>query len=89
MNLKMETRRHFLERCSLGLAGMYLSAAENPLALRKPHFEPKAQAVIYLHMAGSPSQLELFDYKPELIKYNGKPCPDELQIGRASCRERV
>jgi len=82
MNLNLDTRRHFLERCSLGLAGMYLNAAENPLSVRKPHFEPKAECVIYLHMAGSPSQLELFDYKPELIKYNGKPCPDELLKGK-------
>jgi hypothetical protein len=88
--LQQLTRRHFLERCPLGLASMYLAAtaragapaAENPLAPRKPHFEPKARAVIYLHMAGSPSQLELFDYKPELIKYNGKPCPDELLKGK-------
>lgn len=84
------TRRHFLERCSLGLAGMFLSSLEsraadpraNPLVPKQPHFPPKARAVIYLHMAGSPSQLELFDYKPELIKYDGKPCPEELLKGK-------
>ena len=84
------TRRHFLERCQLGLAGMFLAglnraavAAEtNPMVPKPPHFAPKARAVIYLHMAGSPSQLDLLDYKPELIKYNGKPCPDELLKGK-------
>jgi hypothetical protein len=52
-------------------------APGSPLAPKKPHHEPKAKAVIYLHMAGSPSQLDLFDYKPELVKFNGKPCPKE------------
>jgi hypothetical protein len=85
-----QTRRHFLERCSLGLAGMYLAslrqkagaAVGNPLAPKKPHFEPKAKAVIYLHMAGSPSQLELFDWKPELVKYDGQDCPQHLLEGK-------
>lgn len=54
----------------------------NPLAARIPQFAPKAKSVIYLHMAGAPSQLELFDYKPELIKYDGKQCPDELIKGK-------
>ncbi len=88
--LQQYTRRHFLERCNLGLAGMFLAGVAdralasdtNPLTPKKPHFAPKAKSVIYLHMAGSPSQLELFDYKPELIKYNGKPCPDELLKGK-------
>ncbi|HIL68707.1 MAG TPA: DUF1501 domain-containing protein, partial [Verrucomicrobia bacterium] len=43
---------------------------------------PKAKHVIYLHMAGSPSQLDLFDPKPTLNKYHGKPCPDELLKGK-------
>ncbi|MCI0626441.1 MAG: DUF1501 domain-containing protein [Acidobacteria bacterium] len=82
------TRRHFLERCSLGLAGIFLGSqkaageGENPLALKKPHFEPRAKAVIYLHMAGSPSQLDLFDWKPELVKYNDKDCPQHLLEGK-------
>ncbi|MGH9429618.1 MAG: DUF1501 domain-containing protein, partial [Terriglobia bacterium] len=87
-----QTRRHFLERCSLGLAGMFLASqkaaeqpteqGENPLALKKPHFEPRAKAVIYLHMAGAPSQLDLFDWKPELVKYNDKDCPQHLLEGK-------
>src|SRR3954451_2430830 len=84
------TRRYFLERCSIGLAGMFLSTVEspgaeagpNPLLPKKPDFPAKARAVIYLHMAGSPSQLELFDHKPELTRYDGKPCPDELLKGK-------
>jgi len=50
----------------------------NPLAPKTPHFAAKAKRVIYLHMAGSPSQLDLFDYKPKLIEMNGKPCPESL-----------
>ncbi|MBL8176327.1 MAG: DUF1501 domain-containing protein [Bryobacterales bacterium] len=79
------TRRHFFRRCSLGLAGMYLrslQAQENPLAAKKPSLPAKAKSVIYLHMAGSPSQLELFDYKPELQKYDGKDCPQHLLEGK-------
>src|SRR5262245_19841968 len=52
--------------------------AYNPLAPKLPHFPGKAKSVIYLHMAGAPSQLELFDYKPELLKLNGKDCPQSL-----------
>ncbi|MFM8394164.1 MAG: DUF1501 domain-containing protein, partial [Acidobacteriota bacterium] len=55
--------------------------ASNPLAPKKPHFPAKAKRVIYMFMAGAPSQLELFDYKPELVKYNGKPVPQELVKG--------
>jgi hypothetical protein len=63
--------------------GMNLSARDlNPLSPLPPPFAPKAKSIIYLHMAGAPSQLELFDYKPELIKYDGKPCPESLLEGR-------
>ena len=50
----------------------------NPLAPRKPHFAPKAKRVIHLFMAGAPSQLDLFDYKPELTKLAGKPLPPSV-----------
>jgi Protein of unknown function (DUF1501) len=50
----------------------------NPLAPKPPHFPGKAKRVIYLFQAGAPSQLDLFDYKPELLKYNGKPVPQDL-----------
>ena len=49
---------------------------------RDPHFAPKAKHIIYLHMIGAPSQLDLFDYKPELIKRSGQPCPPELLEGK-------
>jgi Protein of unknown function (DUF1501) len=54
----------------------------DPLAPKKPHFTPKAKRVIFLFQAGAPSQLEMFDYKPGLAKYNGKPCPPELLKGQ-------
>jgi len=54
----------------------------NPMMARAPHFPPRAKRVIYMHMAGSPSQLELFDYKPTLQKYDGKNCPQELLEGK-------
>ncbi len=53
-----------------------------PMAPRFPHFAAKAKRIIYLHMAGSPSQLELFDYKPELVKLDGKDCPASLLEGK-------
>ena len=54
----------------------------DPLIPKAPHFAPKARAVIYLHMAGAPSQLELFDYKPELVKLNGQDCPASFLEGK-------
>ncbi|MCW9708081.1 DUF1501 domain-containing protein [Fodinibius salsisoli] len=63
--------------------GQQKSPAEgHPLAPKPPHFAPKAKRVIYLHMAGAPSQLELFDYKPELQKLHGKDCPPSLLEGK-------
>lgn len=53
-----------------------------PMVSRKPHFESKAKNVIFLHMAGSPPHLDLFDYKPELVKRNDEPCPDEYFKGK-------
>ncbi|HUR10970.1 MAG TPA: DUF1501 domain-containing protein [Flavitalea sp.] len=54
----------------------------NPLAPKMPHFPGQARSVIYLHMAGAPSQLELFDYKPELMKMDGQDCPPSLLQGK-------
>jgi hypothetical protein len=85
-----QTRRHFFGQCALGIGSIALStllgqdgwaakpdtALPNPLAPRKPHFPARAKSVIYLFMAGGPSQLELFDYKPRLQELNGKPIPD-------------
>lgn len=76
------TRRHFLGRfgTSIGavaLAGMMGEASASPLS-QALYAAPKAKRVIYLHMVGSPPQQDLFDYKPALEKWHGKPCPDEL-----------
>src|SRR5260370_1242015 len=87
------TRRWFFRDCGLGLGAIALgtllndnklfaaaSRAQNtdPLAPKLPHFAPKAKRVIYLFQAGAPSQLDLFDYKPTLEKYDGHPVPAEL-----------
>lgn len=58
----------------LGLAGM-LQAGENPLAVRQPHFTPKAKRMIFLFMHGGPSHIDTFDPKPRLTTDNGKPLP--------------
>ena len=84
-------RRWFLGQCGVGLGAMALSqlgsgtalaaAPTNPLAPRKPHFAPKAKRVIFLFMAGAPSQLELLDNKPQLTKFDGTLPPAELLKG--------
>ncbi len=56
--------------------------ANDPFAPKKPHFAGKAKAVIHLFMAGAPSQLDLFDYKPQLQKLEGKPIPPEVIGGQ-------
>jgi hypothetical protein len=56
--------------------------AANPLAPRPPHFAAKAKSVIYLHMIGAPSQLDLFEEKPVLSQRDGQECPDELLQGK-------
>jgi hypothetical protein len=86
------TRRRFLKTCPVGLGGIALAGllrrdlgaqeVENPLSPRAPHFKARARNVIYLHMAGSPPHLDLFDYKPELVKRHGQNCPDEFLKGK-------
>ena len=58
------------------------SPQSDPLAPKKPHLAPKAKRVIYLHMIGAPSHLDLFDHKPELQKRDGQECPADLLKGR-------
>ena len=70
---------------SCGSAGSKIdrmSVQINPMAPRAPHFPARVKSVIYMHMAGAPSQLELFDFKPELSKLNGKECPPSLLEGK-------
>ncbi len=88
------TRRHFFERCGLGLGSMALAslggevraapapAEGNPLAARPGHFPAKAKGIIYLFMAGGPSQFELFDHKPKLREYHGQPIPESFVAGK-------
>ncbi|MBX3257595.1 MAG: DUF1501 domain-containing protein [Chitinophagaceae bacterium] len=64
-----------------GVAANIFDSA-NPMAGRPPMFPGKAKSVIYLHMAGAPSQLELFDYKPDLQKLDGQQCPQSLLEGK-------
>ncbi len=79
------TRRYFFRECGVGLGKIALAsllvegARSTSLAATKPpHFAPKAKRVIYLFMAGAPSQLDLFDNKPTLIKHDGQPVPAEV-----------
>lgn len=92
-NLQAQTRRHFLTQTSAGLGGIALSqlisgevqgagATVDPLSPRVPPLPAKAKRVIYLHMTGSPPNLDLFDHKPELSKRDGEDCPDEFLQGR-------
>jgi len=90
---QLVSRRWFFEQCGVGLGAMALgnlfaqsgyaanSTPDDPLAPKKPHFPPKAKSVIFLFMAGAPSHLELFDYKPQLAKYDGTLPPAELLKG--------
>lgn len=89
------TRRHFLRDCGVGVGKMALAGLladrlgaqipatfVNPLAPQPPHYAGKAKAVIHLFMAGAPSHLDLFDYKPELTKMDGKPLPASVTEGQ-------
>src|SRR5436309_9679733 len=85
------TRRHFFRECGVGVGKIALASlltdglarsasADSQIAdprSRLPHFHGKAKAVIQLFMAGAPSQLDLFDYKPKLTQFEGKPIPPE------------
>lgn len=93
---KLISRRWFFKQCGVGLGSIGLASLLNesvfgaakaakvidPLTPRAPHFAPKAKHVIYLFQAGAPSQLDLFDYKPMLVKYDGKPIPQEIVKGQ-------
>jgi hypothetical protein len=93
--LQQITRRQFFGRSGLGLGSIALASLlnertfgastaslANPMAPKQPHFAPRAKNIIYLFMAGGPSQLELFDYKPKLIELNGQPIPQSFIEGK-------
>ena len=75
------TRRALLQSSAAGFGGLALSSLladesrADPLAPKPPHFPPRAKQVIFLFMHGGPSQVDTFDYKPQLQKDNGKPLP--------------
>jgi len=86
------TRRHFFGTCALGLGSVALASMLSDRRLfaaqphqpgrshgnKSPHFPARAKNVIYLFMAGGPSQLELFDYKPKLVELNDQPIPESF-----------
>jgi hypothetical protein len=96
LSLLNQTRRHFFGQCGLGLGSMALgtlltegralaagpAAAVDPMAPRPGHYPARAKSVIYLFMAGGPSQFELFEPKPKLQEYQGKPIPDSFIKGK-------
>src|SRR6476469_5664173 len=89
------SRRHFFNRCGVSLGTAVLASMLSDDALAEPaveggssatgglpgvpHFAPKAKRVIYLFQSGGPSQLELFDYKPQLEKFRGQDLPDSIR----------
>ena len=91
-----ESRREFLKHTGVGTGALGLASVLNeqlfaasavggqgdPLCLGQPHFVPRAKNVIYIHLVGGPSHLELFDYKPELVKRSGQKCPDDMFKGK-------
>lgn len=92
--LEHKTRRNFLATAgNFSLGAVALEAllrkdapaatlADNPLAPRSTPLKAKARNVIYLHMSGGPPNLDIFDYKPELVKRSGQDCPDDFLKGR-------
>ncbi len=93
--LESRTRRHFIQNCVTGLGSLWIATEAqatdpgtikndrlNPLNPSAPPLPAKVKRVIYLHMVGAPSQLELFDYKPELNALDGKDCPASFLEGK-------
>jgi len=86
---RIQTRRSFFTECAAGIGMVALSQLMesegrgatpevNPLAPKKPHFAPKAKNVIFMFMEGGPSQIDLFDPKPGLEQWSGKPLPPSM-----------
>lgn len=92
--LQQATRRHFFEQCGVGVGAMALGSLlsgsanaaphdpANPMAPRQPHYKPRAKAVIFLFMAGGPSQLDMFDDKPMLRRHHGSLPPKSYLDGK-------
>ena len=82
--MQAPSRRDILARCGTGLGTLALAGvladdarASDPLAVKPPHFAPKAKHVVHLFMNGGPSQVDTFDPKPLLDKHHGKPLPTQ------------
>ena len=90
-HLQNMTRRHFLSSCQLGIGGMALSSLlgdsasgheEAATHVARPHFPAKAKSILYLHMTGSPPNLDMYDPKPELVRRTAEDCPAEFFDGK-------
>lgn len=68
-------------------AALISGSMSNPHAVRSPHFAPRVERVIYLFMHGGPSHVDLFDPKPDLVRYHGQPLPDSF--GEVMTRRKV
>ena len=81
----LQNRRQFITQASIGLSAAAVSSLAQPASAALPtgcHHPPKAKRVIFLFMAGAPSQLDLFDYKPDLERLHGQPLPKEISKGQ-------
>ena len=89
---QLQTRRHFFANGTHLLGGAALAtlcgakvasaSTENNSSPVGPHFAPKAKRVIYLHMVGGPSQMDLFDYKPVMQEWYDKELPESIRMGQ-------
>src|SRR5689334_4873954 len=78
-------RRALFRGAAAGLGSLALNSLLEPRAFGAAagtHFAPRAKRVIFMHMTGAPSQLELFDYKPELQRFDRQLCPDDFFKGK-------
>ena len=85
--ISTQTRRQLFQTVGMGMGGYALHSlfsqdAQGANSTTGLHHPPKAKNVIYIHLVGAPSHLDLFDYKPELQKRNGQLCPDEMFVGK-------
>src|SRR4030081_3322358 len=90
-DLQLYTRRHFFRQSGFGIGPLALSllmnerafgaASDATMLAKAPHFAPKAKRIVFLFMAGAPSQLDLLEYKPALNRYDGQPVPADVIKG--------
>src|SRR5881628_1762492 len=88
--VRYQTRRQFFRHggnvlgaaALASLLGQDKSSANEPVPAPRTHFPAKAKQVIYLHMVGGPSQMDLFDYKPKMGEFYDKDLPDSIRMGQ-------